>query len=373
MAKAIASNGFGQQSIASRVVVHGFGETLPLDATFALFGQRYAPDARVLSNVVCDRVNREPKRYMPSPLDAAFGGLDDEQAVALLQPELEKYGYAPELHLAHQLVVGAAGPSASLYGDWIEALRALSPAHAAKQAGLPSPMRSEAWGRRLLETQRASWAELRHETLLYAKQSYPGGAACEFPDGCVDPYPEVFLRLAAFAERAKEVATNLGLPQGEAAHWTKVQQVLTTLAGIAEAERTGTPLSSEHLAFLNQTVVVQKGCDISDDKVKGWRSDLYLDEELALRAKPIIADVHTQPFEGDVEVGRVLHVGTGIPRAMVVGIEGCGGRRAYVGLASSYFEWITEGYERLDDMAWQSKVNPKHPEDPPFFKDFIVR
>jgi hypothetical protein len=74
--------------------------------------------------------------------------------------------------------------------------------------------------------------------------------------------------------------------------------------------------------------------------------------------------VHTQPLApGGAPVGRVLHVGTGTPRSMVVVAEGCSGPRAYAGLASAYREKITENYQRLDDEAWASieHVEPEVP------------
>ncbi len=38
--------------------------------------------------------------------------------------------------------------------------------------GLPAVVGTEAWDRRILNTQLASWAQLRHNTVLYAKQSF---------------------------------------------------------------------------------------------------------------------------------------------------------------------------------------------------------
>ena len=63
---------------------------------------------------------------------------------------------------------------------------------------------------------------------------------------------------------------------------------------------------------------------------------------------PTIADVHTQPTDAyGAPVGRVLHVATGMPRTMVVTVETCTGPRAYVGLASSYFERVTDLMSRI--------------------------
>ena len=85
-----------------------------------------------------------------------------------------------------------AASGANLYNLWLGALRALSPGRRPAPGQAPRPARGGAHrglGRRVLNTQLASWAELRHDTILYAKQSYTGGVACEFPDAYVDPYP----------------------------------------------------------------------------------------------------------------------------------------------------------------------------------------
>ena len=88
----------------------------------------------------------------------------------------------------------------------------------------------------------------------------------------------------------------------------------------------------------------------------------------------MIADVHTQPTdEGGSMVGKVLHVGTGMPRLMVVTVNTCVGPRAYAGLASSYFEKITSNFERLDDEAWSSLIQAKTPADVPWMVDVVAR
>lgn len=72
---------------------------------------------------------------------------------------------------------------------------------------------------------------------------------------------------------------------------------------------------------------------------------------------PTVADVHTQPTdeEGN-DVGRVLHVGTGRPRLMVVTAQTCSGPRAYAGLSFAYGEHVTEQWQRLNDEEWSELV-----------------
>ena len=97
VAQAILDGGYGAQRIASDLMINNMpsGGTLPLHRTFLLFGQRYTLDSHVFSNVVYDRVAAH--RMLPSPLDAAFAALDNDQAGMMLDADLRKYEYAPDL------------------------------------------------------------------------------------------------------------------------------------------------------------------------------------------------------------------------------------------------------------------------------------
>lgn len=368
VAQAIIDGGFGAQRISSHIIVAGApGTTLPLSRSFALLGQRYVLDSHVFSNVVYDRVASKPLRLMPSPLDAAFAALGNDQAAELLAPELGQYetsGYPSAL--AKVRLLADAHPAEfwdqSLYNQWLGALRELSPrrASASEAAAELFPVaRTEAWGRRLINTQLASWAQLRHDTILYAKQSYTSGAECDFPDGYVDPYPGFYAALAALGARGQELLAELDLSRAPAVtrqravtYFQELTAVMQQLQAIAEHQRTGAELTPEMLAFINDAVVVQDVCG-GGHVESGWYKRLFFNPSTAVEADPTIADVHTQPTdEAGNPVGRVLHVGTGAPRLMVVVAEGCSGPRAYAGLASSYREKVTENFERLTDEDW---------------------
>ena len=382
IAQTILDGGYGTQQISSHFMVNGIGKgTLPLSSSFAFFGQRYVVDSHVFSNVVYDRVQSgNVKRMMPDPLDVAFAALSNDQAGMLLAPQLQKYSYAPDLH-AMRILVDAHGDDYwkdNLYNRWLGSLRTLSPTGDVAdpaQAGLPAVTGTEAWGRRLLNTQLASWAELRHDTILYAKQSYTAGGGCEYPDAYVDPYPELWGALAAFAEHGKALAGGLGLANAAfmEKYFDNLLDVSKTLGAMAEQERTGTPFDAEQMAFINNAVAVEdEGC--GDLGVSGWYSKLFFDNMSAIEFEPTIADVHTQPTdEGGGEVGRVLHVGTGHARLFVVTTETCVGPRAYVGVASSYFEKITDDWERLNDLEWAEEIQSKSPADVPWMTDIVVR
>ncbi|MGK3986151.1 DUF3160 domain-containing protein [Sorangium sp. So ce136] len=385
IAEVIVKKGHGTQRISSHIMINGLGKgTLPLSSSFAMLGQRYVVDSHVFSNVVYDRVQGGTvKRMMPNPLDVGFAALGNDQAGLLLGSELGQYRYAPDLHMMRVLVDAHPADfwSKNLYNRWLVALRELSPAQAlADTEGLPAVAKTEAWGRRLLNTQLASWAELRHDTLLYAKQSYTGGTTCEFPDAYVDPYPAFYARIAELAEHGGKVVETLEL-SGDAAwlaeqlpaYFARLHSIAQTLGEMAANERAGLPLTEEHLAFINQAVRVQYGCG-SPEGAEGWYARLFFDAYESVTQDPTIADVHTQPTdEGGAPVGRVLHVGTGLPRLMVVTADPCGTPRAFVGLASSYFEKTTEGFARMNDMEWADEIQETRPDDVAWMKDLVSR
>ena len=291
---------------------------------------------------------------MPNPLDIGFAALGNNQAGLLLGDELAKYGYAPEL--ASMRVLADEHPAeywdANLYNEWMSMQRALSP----KKDPIPKVSGTEPWGRRILSTQLASWAELRHDTLLYAKQSYTFNNGCEYPDAYVEPYPEFFARLAAFATKGEQLTADLEAPASGspprtyAGYFQQLGSVASMLEAMAANQRAGAPHTAEQIAFINK-LVFRTGCGGS--AFDGWYEKLFYDPSDGAATDVIIADVHTQPTDADGNtVGRVLHVGTWLPRTMVFTAESCTGAHAYVGIVSSYHETITNNFVRLNDEDW---------------------
>ncbi|MEY4550153.1 MAG: hypothetical protein RL685_6348 [Pseudomonadota bacterium] len=381
VATAIRDGGYGAQQIASHLMVNdGNVATLPLNRSFALFGQRYVADSHVFSEVVYDRI---AGRMMPNPLDAAFAALGNNQALRL-STDLRAYPQLPGALGGMRHLIDEHPESfwqANLYNLWSSALRALSPvsAGAADTGGLPSVTGTEAWGRRLLNTQLGSWAQLRHDTVLYAKQSYSGIPGCDFPDAYIEPYPDFFAALVRYAERGALLAALSGsepLQQLITDYFSNLRSTAARLEQMAEQQRTGTPHTAEQLAFINDAVRVlqsEGGCVVTE-YADGWYSDLFFQPDSSLARDPTITDVHTQPADatGNI-VGRVLHVGTGLPRLMAVTVDTCSGPRAYVGLAYAYHEQVTEQFERLTDEVWNERLDSAvPPAEVPWMQDLIA-
>jgi hypothetical protein len=271
---------------------------------------------------------------------------------------------------------------ASLVHLWLAALRQLSP-DAQRDAKLPAFMRESAWSRRLLNTQLASWAELRHDTLLYAKQSYSAMAICGYPDAYVDPYPGFFAALEQLAQRGTKLVGNLDFGEKEQMkqpilrYFKTLHSTATQLRAIAELERDDRPLRKSDIDFVNHAVSLDgrhAGCTRVWEP-GGWYADLHYDRNDILWHKPTIADVHTQPTDesGNI-VGKVLHVATARPHLFIVTLQTCDGPRTFRGYVSSYFEQVTAGFERLTDEAWASELRKDAPPPmPPWLSDLQVQ
>jgi hypothetical protein len=381
IAQAIIDGRYGEQRIASHIMRKNGGDgTFPLNASFAFFGQRYVIDSHVFSNVVYDRTS---KRVVPNPLDVAFAALKNDHALGLLASELEEWDYAGEL--AAVRTIADAHPEAywegSLYTSWLGALQTLS-ANAVTQGpaaeGLPSVARSEAWGRRLLNTQLGSWAQLRHDTILYAKQSYTGSNGCDFPDAYVEPYPELFYKIAQLAHLGGalvgiDLTESPSLAERINAYFGNLARIATTLGEMAKAQRSGMPHSEEHLTFIKQAIHIEGGGS-GDPWQTGWYKDLFFDPVEGLKHDPTIADVHTD-IGGDLPVPRdpsVLHVGTGNPRMMVMTVDTCQGPRAYAGAVFAYHEHLAQGLTRLTDEEWVQKLNQDPPAEVPWMAPVLA-
>jgi len=375
----IARGGWGEQRIASRIIIKGdaSSDTLPLDRSFLLFGQRYTVDSHVFVNVTFDRVQ---DRMMPNPLDAAFAAFGNNAALPLLSGQFDNLSYVRGLATTRALV-DAHEPSywdGSLYTRWLGALRSLSPGN---DAQVPSIARTPAWQERMLSAQLGSWAQLRHDTILYVKQSYTAGESCEFPDAYVDPVPDFYNKLGGMADAVGAVSESLpesasSLKASIDAWVTNFKAVASNLSKMAEDQVSGTAHSDELLAFINDAVKWDEEMicgGVFRNNLSGWYLNLFLNQQAGIEYDPTVADVHTQPTdEAGNDVGRILHVGTGAPRLMVVTVETCQGPRAYAGLAYSYGELITENWERLNDDDWTTRIMTSPFPDVPWMSEVLA-
>lgn len=355
--EAVVSNG-GDQKILSQILVQGNTPILPA-ATFMLFGQRYLIDSYVLGNVVFDKTRLS--RMMPSPLDVMFS-MGNDATAQLLYPEIKHYDYAENLAQVRYLV-NIQQPefwNSSVYNNWLASIRSLNPP--AERGKFPLFMQTGAWWQKTLNAQLASWAELRHDNILYAKQSYTGISICFYPKGFVEPVPEFYEKVKAAAKQLGTTLHQQSYSKQSINAWLSIMDTTCTLlSSMARKELAEEAFSEEETSLIKNWIVKYKsdGC-VKIDYYDGWYPYMMYGAEQQIEATDdpnlIIADVHTQPADEDGNiVGNVLHVGTGyINMAVIIADnkkEEC--MTAYAGPVGSYYERIEKNYKRLTDDDWK--------------------
>jgi len=100
----------------------------------------------------------------------------------------------------------------NIYMGWLYSLKGLV---TPTETGYPTFMQTDAWADKELTAALASWAELRHDTILYVKQSYSmaemgGGPEEEKPiTGYVEPVPILYKRMINLVNLSKTGLDNL--------------------------------------------------------------------------------------------------------------------------------------------------------------------
>lgn len=356
---------------------------------FRFMGQRFIPDSYVFRQLIwrnvgdCAPPNR---RGLPNGLDVPAALLGSDRAYALLEQagHTAFAGYADKVAKLRGefATLTEADWTQNLYWSW---LYMFFPLLEEPGAGYPTFMQSEAWLDKSINTVLGSWAELRHDTILYAKQSYAemgGGGKGPPPQpippkGYVEPVPEFYARLAALAAMTRSGLEERGLNEGE-----QLPLVLETLElledlsrrfkTMAEKELVGAPLSEEEYATILYYggTLEQITFAAADSEEMGGMP--YAEEE---PQAAVVADVSTDPdpnCDGSADPA-VLEVGIGRIGVIyaIVPVEG----RLVVakGGVFSYYEFGWPADDRLTDEKWRQMLDDgQAPPSPAWTDSFLV-
>ncbi len=418
----IARGQFGIQNIRGDAF---YGGKLP--QSFTILGQKFVPDSWALSQVVYNSIqwvengktNAVPRR-VPSCLDVAFSVLGNDQIVPDLVDRIKdtspghhlfRDGLPYQHNLAAVRRVWDAQPlsawRSNVYVDWLGCLRELS-APLTDDPRYPETFRTRAWAMKTLNTQMASWSQLRHDTILYAKQSYTQGGLCSYPDGFVEPQPVFWRHLAQMADRTAALIRTWKF-QGTGMTYTRgggfgeggspinvdlaamqdrqlkflgqFYLVADWLEKLASKELAGLPWSKDDLGFFNSLIEYHPpgGYQSGDRLFNGWYPSLFYRPSYApapvfVWGPPvsdffqqnygsdlwdaIVADVHTDVPCLDCETpdpGSVLHESLGSPNLLMLSIKIGEETRVFAGPVLNHYEFEVLGAPyRLNDAEWRS-------------------
>lgn len=365
--------GLDTQQLATAVLAAHPTKIDPERAGIRLMGARFTLDAYVLDQLAWPNVGSEDnKRVDVSALDvaAAFG------AELARQTQLDS-GQAAYLHYESQMtamsdIVGsrqAEDWAGTVYDAW---LVALEPQFASRSVGYPDFMRTSAWAAKSLQTALASYTELKHDTILYAKQGSAGeGEGPEpppfTPRNWVEPDPVAFARLASAASLLRDGLSTRGvIDDDNAALLDTYIELSTFLGGIAGRELQGqvaTDEENERLESIGSELEYLWFASADTDWIQGMAIAGHDDNDA------VVADIFRSSF-------NYLELGTGLvdPIYVIVPI-GDGRFELAVGGVSSYYEFRRSTTElRLTDEEWRSMLvqSPVPVDRPSWEAPFLV-
>lgn len=320
----------------------------PAMTNFRFMGQRYVLDADIFQRLL----SRE--RTMPKGLDIP-ASLGSKEAEMLLEQMGEKEipGYSQALARVQNSVAEIAKNTwmENLYWGWLNVLRPLLDE---TDEGYPSFMRNQAWTRKSLSTFLGSWTELKHDTILYAKQAYAemGGGPQE-PDkdyrGYVEPNPVLYARLAGLAQMTREGLKNQGLLDEQ------LEMTLKNLEDLAVSLKTISEKELNHQSLTDEEYELIKTYGGQIETI-WWQSlgDQQADTRTSLYDNPasLIADVATDAFNG-----QVLEEATGNVSAIYVVVPVEGKLRVAKGGVYTHYEFAWDMSDRLTNAKWRDLLS----------------
>jgi hypothetical protein len=252
----------------------------------------------------------------------------------------------------------------NLYWGWLWTIHPLLTAFA---EGYPSFMTNSAWYDKSLGTALGGWSELRHDTILYGKQS---GVECggdeeqpPLPKSYVEPVPEFYARLGWLVKKSKVgLKSRSLLPERLEYPFESLEDLLAFLQTCAEKELRNEELSREEYEQLLYygAELERLTVETTEGASRWFEITSETDKNMA-----VIADVHTSQ-------GDCLEEGVGAPLELLV-IVPIGGKLYLTrGAAFSYYEFTHPVSDRLTDEKWQKMLQSNPPPQPDWVKSYVV-
>lgn len=335
---------------------------------FRFMGQRFTPDAYIFTNLTqgIGDPDKETGQMLPS-MPAALMPIHllnaENQVVKKYLDEwvndplrIEKQDRVSDKIIAKKINILKNEFSSydenvwtqNIYWSWLNCFKPLLSKYG---EGYPFFMRTEEWMKKNLGTVLGSYTELKHDTLLYAKQSYAelGGGGAEEKElppvvkGYVEPDLEFWNRIIALAKTTKKGLEAMEvLPVEFKGKYDEFIEMTEFFKGIAEKELQNKEITEEEFEKLR--------------RISGTMSRIVspiLGQELTEKEKRagIIADIHTDALQGEI-----LYEATGKPFIVYVAVKDKNGARLTRGAAYSHYEFAGALDRRLSDEDWQKKV-----------------
>jgi hypothetical protein len=253
------------------------------------------------------------------------------------------------------------------YDAW---LYAFLPVLAGKDASYPPYMQGDLWAYKDMNAMLGSWAELKHDTILYTKmpEGYGGGGPPRSgpPPGVVEPNPEAWYRMAYMVNALVAGLNERGIfgdyyaPDNSAEpglgaileNMSETAEDLTMFGDIAAKELEGQPLTEDEYYAIVFSCMSMAEC------LPGQQG--------GPDPPPVVAAV-----AGGGE--SVLEAATGYVDRLYVVVAIDGQLTIAQGGVYSYYEFTQPRTDRLTDEAWRDRLaSPDAPALPAWTSAFLL-
>ncbi len=325
--------------------------------SFRVFGQKFSFDASILNDLTAGQEKTEVK--LPSTPSALFipaalgdlrakkdvseflkrsGGFDSEAILSFIS-KLEQKKTALKS-------VSESDWYESLGSSWLYVLGALTHNYG---VNYPLYMQSRSFLDKQIQSFLGSYAELKHDTLLYAKQSYAelgaGGEDQPIPPvvkGFVEPNLEFWNRFNRLIKRTEQLFTDNNLFKNQSAkdRLDQFQVISLFYTKLANEELRGQTISADDYETLRTTKLLfmaEPFESINPTETSGQTA--------------LIADIHT-----DMVQGQILYEATAKPYLMLAIVGNENSPRVVAGLAYNHYELTDKVGQRLTDENWRNRV-----------------
>ncbi len=311
--------------------------------------QRYTPDAEVLM-WMCD-IEAESSRPFPDGLDIlnAFGNTVAEKLLNETDSGATKWAdYGTSSAKMKAKFKNYHDFNKTIYNKNIEALVSIQNKYAK-----PDYMKTEAWHMKNTNTALASWAELKHTTILYAEQpsgsegGEGGDVIVYMPDpdnysDIVEPNLEFWEKSIELLNQTKKVFEENGVKTDYENRWllAKAEEYLE----ITRAELENRPLNVHFRA---------------GEEYEHFFNLLFFNDRSRINNTDIakVADIYTRQIEGAPDNG-ILHTGLGLVNSIYVLVENNG--HIYMTEGAVYDYRLSVFNERLNDDDWRKMLNENY-------------
>lgn len=341
-----------------------------------LLPQRYMPDGEVLQEMV-DYDNRPTKRAMPKGLDvmASMGVASAERILLDELKEAQQWdGFVAALSKMKQRMKEIDWQQ-TISNHWMDAVKTL---HEICD-GYPYFMLTPEWQKKDLNAALASWAELKHDAILYAKQ--PFGAECggggppePVVTGYVEPNVKFWRKAISLLDATADVLERHHLTTEKGKRATqRLREEAQFLLRVSQEELAGKKLDEadydalKHIGATFENISLDLVRD-EEQYLMGWNDVEGTDRKVAL-----IADVYTANSLNNPEKS-VMYVAVGLADEIYCVVEIDGYLWLMRGAVLSYRETRRAlDILRLTDEEWQKNLET-YPDEgrPSWMQDIMV-